>query len=136
NGTFTYIPNAGSTSTTDSFSYCANGSVTAAVCSSGLTATVPLTPATIEGASGIVMNGITYTANTSTYLSIKPPGVLSVDKDGAGYPLTVVKSPGPTLSGGGILSIDGNGGFNASVPGPGTYTFSYSAQNSQGTKSA
>jgi len=38
NGTFTYVPNSGSTATSDSFTYCANGSVTAGVCSSGLTA--------------------------------------------------------------------------------------------------
>ncbi len=32
--------------------------------------------------------------------------------------------------------MDPNGGFNATVAAPGTYTFTYKAQNSQGTVSA
>jgi len=39
-GTFTYTPGAGVA--TDSFSYCANGTVSGTTCSSGLTATVTL----------------------------------------------------------------------------------------------
>src|SRR5580704_14461553 len=78
NGTFTYVPNG--TTTSDSFTYCANGTVTGTTCSSGLTATVTLSPAAIENASGISVNNLTYTANTATYLAIKTPGVLSVDK--------------------------------------------------------
>ena len=34
------------------------------------------------------------------------------------------------------LAVDANGGFNATVPGPGTYTFSFKPQNSQGTVAA
>jgi hypothetical protein len=56
-GTFSYVPNAGTGS--DSFTYCANGSVTAAVCSSGLTATVTLGAAPLEAAGGITMGNMT-----------------------------------------------------------------------------
>ncbi len=54
NGTFTYVPNAAATS--DSFTYCANGTTSGTTCSSGLTATVTLGAATIEAASGIIVN--------------------------------------------------------------------------------
>lgn len=126
NGTFSYIPNPGWTGP-DTFVYQANGS--------GPTATVTLKAAPLEGGAGIVMNGITYTSNVATALIIKSPGVLSVDKDNAGYPLivasaTVVSVPGLTVS------VDQSGGFNASVAAPGTYSFTYQAQNSQGTLSA
>jgi hypothetical protein len=99
---------------------------------------VTLGAAQLEAASGIVMNPITYTSNVATSLSIKSPGILSVDKDLAGYPLTVASSVGnaPVASSGLTLSVDQNGGFNASVSAAGTYTFSYKAQNSQGTVSS
>src|SRR4029077_6503157 len=132
NGTFTYVPNAGTTA--DSFTYCANGSVTGTTCSSGLTATVTLGAATLEPGSGITVNNIAYTANTATFVSIKPPGVLSVDKDAAGYPLSV--NMASVAASGLTLTMDPNGGFDASVPAAGTYTFTYKAQNSQGTISA
>jgi hypothetical protein len=141
NGTFTFAATAAS----GSFQYCGNGTTSGAAC-----ATVTLGAAPIEGASGIVMNPVTYTSNVATHLSIAPPGVLSVDKDLAGYPLTVVTSGtnAPVPSAGLTLSVDPNGGFNASVTAastgmcpPGTpltsscYTFAYYAQNSQGTVS-
>src|SRR5712691_3583493 len=142
NGTFTYVP-TGTGTNPDSFTYCANGKIvaptppaTTATCSSGLTASVTMGAATLEGASGIRMGNITYTASVATSLSIKSPGVLSVDSDAAGYPLTVAMTSVSALSGGGTLAMDANGGFNASVTGPGTYTFNYRAQNSQGTLSA
>ncbi|MGA7178364.1 MAG: Ig-like domain-containing protein [Thiobacillaceae bacterium] len=129
NGTFTYVPTGSATS--DSFTYCANGTTT--ICT-----TVTLGAATIEPASGIAMNPVTYTSNVATALSIKSPGILSVDKDGAGYPLTVSATSVSPLSGpgSGTLSVDPSGGFNATVSAPGTYTFTYKAQNSQGTISA
>src|SRR5205807_858316 len=80
-----------------------------------------------------------------TFLKIQPPGILAVDKDGAGYPLTVAMSAGnaPVASGGLTLSVDPNGGFSASASctptAPATscpYTFTYYAQNSQGTVSS
>jgi hypothetical protein len=140
NGTFTYVPDASWTATTspttsDSFIYMANGN-------SAVTATVSLNACTtavgscLEASTGITVNDISYTSNVATSLSIKSPGILSVDKDAAGYPLSVAASS-VTLSGSGwTLSVDKSGAFNANVPAPGTYTFSYQAQNSQGTLSA
>jgi Bacterial Ig domain len=135
-GTFTYIANAGTTS--DSFTYCGNGATSGAAC-----ATVTLGAAPKEAGGGITMNPVTYMATTSTSLSIKSPGVLSVDKDGAGYPLTVSGATATTSltsaltgPGTGTVAVDLNGGLNATVSAPGTYTFTYSAQNSQGTTSA
>src|SRR6266853_1351638 len=150
-GTFTY------TGAPTTFTYCANGSVTGTTCSSGITATVTLGAATIEAASGIIVGNKSYTSNTANSLSIKPTGVLSTpwssvctptptapchDYDAAGYPLTVATSAGnaPVASAGLTLTVDANGGFNASVPtcttATGcTYTFTYHAQNSQGTVS-
>jgi hypothetical protein len=141
NGTFTYTPNVGTGAT--SFQYCANNGYVApttvggtATCSAAnLTATVTLGAATIEANTGIVMNNIAYVSNEAAHLKIAPPGPLSVDKDLAGYPLSVnMASITPTA--GLTLNVDSNGGFNASVPGAGTYTFTYTAQNSQGTISA
>jgi hypothetical protein len=126
NGTFTYVPNG--TATSDSFGYCANGTTT--ICT-----TVTLGAAKIEAGSGITMANIAYTSNVATFITIAPPGILSVDKDGAGYPLSV-SNPSGVAASGCTLVLDANGGFNATSPGPGTCTFTYSAQNSQGTVSA
>src|SRR6266853_242047 len=130
NGTFTYVPNAGTAS--DSFTYCANGSVsgTPATCSSGLTAIASLGAATNVG--GIICSAYSTTASMATYLAIKTPGVLAGCRDSAGLPLTVATSPAPTLSGGTIL-VDANGGFTASVASAGVYTFNFTAKNSLGT---
>ena len=129
NGTFTYVPSG--IATADSFVYEANGNP-------AITATVTLGPASIEAAGGITVNNIAFTSNVATYIKIPPSGVLSVDKDTAGYPLSVATSTVSALSGPstGTVSMDPNGGFNASVAAPGTYTFTYKAQNSQGTVSA
>jgi hypothetical protein len=132
NGTFSYVPNSGTTS--DSFSYCANGSVTGTTCSSGVTASVTLGAATIEGSGGITCSSLTYTATTATYLAIKTPGVLAACKDAAGYPLTVATS---TVTGTGVTVLaDANGGFTATTSGAGTPSFAFQAQNSQGTLGA
>ena len=132
NGTFTYLPNVGWTGG-DSFVYQANDN--------GPTATVTLNACTntngcLEAAGGINMGNITSTSNVATSLSIKPSGILSVDKDTAGYPLTVNTASVTPSGSGWTLSVDANGGFNATVPGAGTYTFTYKAQNSQGTVGA
>jgi len=131
NGTFKYVPTG--TATSDSFGYCANGTTLGAI--GAICTTVTLGPASLEAASGIVMNNITYTSKLATYLKIPPPGVLSVDKDNAGYPLKVAISSVTPFAG---LTMDpnGDGGFIASVTTPGTYTFTYQAQNSQGTLSS
>jgi len=145
NGTFTY------TGGPVTFTYCANGTVTGTTCSSGITATVTLGTATIEPPSGITVGAKTFKSKVAGYLNIKPGGVLSAlwdlctpsttnschDNDAAGYPLTVnLASVTPVA--GLTLTMDpnGDGGFNASVTSPGTYSFTYKAQNSQGTVSA
>jgi hypothetical protein len=123
NGTFVYVPNTGTTA--DSFVYQANGN--------GPTALVTLAPAPIEGSAGITVGSITYNSNVATHLTIPSPGVLSVAKDSAGYPLTISSViPGPGLN----LSVSPSGGFTASVSTPGTYTFTFRVQNSQGTISS
>ena len=125
NGTFTYVPSSTGTNP-DSFVYMANGNP-------AIFATVTLGAATIEAGSGISVNDKSYTSNVATFLSIKSPGILLGDKDAAGYPLTVANV---TPTSGLTLSVDPTGGFNATVSGPGTYTFTYQAKNSQGTLSA
>lgn len=127
NGTFSYTaPNT--TTSSDSFGYCANGSTT--VCT-----TVTLGPATLEDAKGIQMNPITYQSNVGSYIKIASPGVLSVDKDMAGYPLQVV-SPLASVDANLTVTMDPNGGFKAAASSPGTYHFTYYAKNSQGTQSS
>ena len=132
-GTFTYV--AG-TATSGSFTYCANGSVTAGVCSSGITASVTLGAAPIEAASGITCTAQAFASNVATTLSIKPPGVLASCKDALGYPLTV-----GTWTGGAGVTVTGdpNGGFTATVPTHTTATsvnFTFQPKNSQGTLGA
>jgi hypothetical protein len=134
NGTFTYVPNSGTTA--DSFAYCANGTTT--IC-----ATVTLGVAPMEAATGIAVNPDAYSSNLGKTLIIKSPGILFNDSDAAGYPLTVNGATASTpltvaLSGpaaGGSVSVGPDGGFTATAPGPGTYTFTYKAKNSQGTTS-
>jgi hypothetical protein len=131
-GTFTYVPNAGTLS--DSFMYCGNGTTSGAAC-----ATVNLNQCTVaagclEAANGITVNNIAFNSNVATYLKIPSPGVLSVDSDSKGHPLSV--NVGSVVQGAGLtLAIDSHGGFSASVPAAGTYYFGYSVKNSQGTAS-
>ena len=133
NGTFTYTPNTGSTATSDTFTYCANGTVTGSTCSSGITATVTLSPSNIAD-SGVTCTASTFNANTATYLAIKTPGVLAGCTDGAGLPITVATSK---VTATGMMVIpDANGGFTAIAPGAGTYQFTFQAQNSQNMMSA
>jgi hypothetical protein len=133
-GTFIYVANSGTTS--DSFTYCANGTVTGTTCSSGLTATVTLGTAPIEAASGITctvpVTAPTYQA-TATSIRINPPGILSFCKDAAGYPLTVGSFSGSGFS---SLSVDPNGGFVATVALAGTNSLTFTPKNSQGTSAA
>ncbi|MDR3747571.1 MAG: choice-of-anchor D domain-containing protein [Acidobacteriota bacterium] len=148
NGTFTYTPTPGWSA--DTFVYCANGSPAVPPSpgtSPSLCATVALNPSTLTGAP--VAHAITYTSTMATFIKIPSPGVLSVDSDPSELPLTVVLSgaSAPKLTGGTLL-MDPQGGFTASVTGAGTtacptgaptgsncFSFSYRAQNSQGTAS-
>src|SRR6267143_1634809 len=145
NGTFAFVPNVGTTSS--SFQYCANNGLvaattaTAATCPANLTATVTLGAAIIEAASGIVMGNSAYRSNEAAHLTIAPPRPLADDNDNAGYPLSVALTT-VAPAGGLTVSMNPNGGFNASLS-PActdaagcTATFTYKAQNSQGTPSA
>jgi hypothetical protein len=128
-GTFTYVPNAGTTS--DSFVYQANGN-------SALTATVTLAAAAIEPSSGITLNNDSFTSNVATTIDIKGPGVLANDIDAAGYPLSVdptsISTSDPIT-----VVVNADGSFVATT-GPSTaartFSFTYRAKNSQGTASA
>jgi hypothetical protein len=130
NGTFTYTPSS-STVTADTFTYCGNGATTGAAC-----ALVSLGAATVEaaGQQSCAM-APTYTASTATYLAVKTPGLLTGCTDQAGYPLTLATSGTAPIAGSGGLVVyaDVNGGFTATAPGAGTYTFQYQTKNSQGT---
>ena len=144
NGTFTYTPNAGSTATSDSFTYCANngftpaaGATAASCSSSALTATVTLGASALTGNPTAIAQS--YTAKSATYLKIASPGLLAPNTDPNNLPLTVVTSPAPTIAGGTLL-VDAQGGFTVSLsPAPTTATvatFSYTVKNSQGRSSA
>ena len=133
-GTFTYVPTG--TATSDSFTYCANGSVTGTACS-GLTATVTLGGAPAEATGSLtcsVPTGTNYTSTVTSALSIKPPGVLAFCKDAAGYPITLT---GVTPAAGLNLTFDPNGGFNATTVGSTTaavpFTFTFNVQSARGT---
>ncbi|ALL70996.1 signal peptide protein (plasmid) [Paraburkholderia caribensis MBA4] len=132
NGTFTYVPNAGTTS--DSFTYQANGNaaltatVTLAACSAGANC--------LSGAP--VASDDAFSSNIASQLHIGAPGVLGNDRDPAGLPLTasIVGS-----ASGGTVTLNADGSFNA-VPGvapvgnaTSTVTFKYKAANSQNTAS-
>ncbi len=129
NGTFTYVASSGWTGS-DSFTYCGNGATTGAAC-----ATVTLNPGAIEAASGITLPSSAFSATVSSYINVPPPGILAGAVDAAGHPLSVVASSvSATTLGGGTLSVQPNGSFSVSgVTVPGTYTFTFNAQNSQGT---
>ena len=126
NGTFTYIPYGGY-ATSDTFTYCANGTVTAGVCSSGITATVTLGASALAGNPTAITQS--FTARTSTYLKIPPPGLLLGNTDPNNLPLTVVRLHVELAE----VIIDQNGGFSAAVTsGTASTTFNYTVQNSQG----
>ena len=88
NGTFTYVPTG--TATSDSFTYCANGTVSGTTCSSGVTATVTLAASNIVDTAGVTCTAPTFRGTMAGYLAIKTPGVLAGCKDGANLPLTLV----------------------------------------------
>ncbi|KAA6464599.1 choice-of-anchor D domain-containing protein [Acidobacteria bacterium AB60] len=129
NGTFTYTPTG--TASTDTFTYCANGTVAAGQCSSGVTATVTLGASTLA-ADTITCASSTWNSTMATYLAAKTPGVLAACSDKNGLPLTVdvntIKLPqGSTLK----ILPDVNGGFTAVAPSAGSYSFTFQAMNSQ-----
>ncbi|WP_244617332.1 choice-of-anchor Q domain-containing protein [Sulfurimicrobium lacus] len=129
-GTFTYTPGTGVTS--DSFSYCANGTVSGTTCSSGTTATVTLaacTGACLGAAPTAVADN--YTSNIASRLQISPPGVLANDTDPSGYPLKAVLAGAGDCS---SVQLSPDGSFTATAAGA-SCTFTYTAVNSQNTAS-
>jgi hypothetical protein len=137
-GTFTYAPGAGVTS--DSFSYCANGTVTGATCSSGITATVTLAScADTAGCLGAApaASGDSYSSNIASRLQVATPGVLVNDTDPSGLPL---KAPRRPMSRAERYAQSGRM-FIATLTilptgaGTATVTFDYQALNSQNTPS-
>jgi hypothetical protein len=130
-GTFTYLPTTNTTAAPDSFTYCANGSVTGTTCSTPLIATVHLNKATLESASGITCTvpTPTYTSNVAATLSIAPAGVLGFCKDAAGYPLKVASATGSGFT----LAWNPDGSFTATGATAGSHTLTFTPQNSQGT---
>jgi hypothetical protein len=128
-GTFVYTPTG--TFAQDSFAYCANG----ATSSPNLCTTVSLVAATIESANHVHLLNDSYSSNVATKLSINRPGVLLNDYDDAGYPLKVDVTS-IVATGGLQVTANADGSFTANAPGPGNYSFTYNATNSQGTESA
>ena len=128
-GTFTY------TGSPTMFTYCGNGIVpTTTTPHPAACATVTLGAAPIEAGTSITVNNDAYTSKLAAHLSINAPGVLLNDSDGAGYPLKVITASIKAQAGL-TVAVDATGGFNATAAAPGTYTFAYSAANSQGTPS-
>jgi hypothetical protein len=138
-GTFSYVPKAGWTA--DSFAYCGNGATSNGTSATGPCTTVSLGAATIEDGSNISCIAPSYTAKTAKYVSIARPGLLAGCTDKAGYPLSVntggaaSQSVTPT-SGSGTITLYPDGSFTASATAAGTVMFSFTPQNSQGTKAA
>jgi hypothetical protein len=138
-GTFTYVPNTGTTS--DSFVYQANGN--------------PLLQAvvTLGACTGPCLGGAptamddAFTSRIASRIQVSGPGVLANDKDPQGHPLTVdplsvVADPGLNVA------VNPDGSFIATVSGAGSitcptgtpalancFTFQYQAVNSQGALS-
>ncbi len=96
--------------------------------------------ATIEPASGITVQNQTYSTTVAGYISINTPGVLLGAKDGAGYALTVPASSITGVSTGMTVTMASDGGFIAQLTSPNiaatSGTFTYQAQNAQGTLSS
>jgi hypothetical protein len=134
NGTFTYVPTG---TGTDTFTYCANGSVTGATCSSGITTTVTLNVSATVG-HGPTANPDNYTSTVQTIIRAAAPGVLGNDVDPNGYPMTaaLVTKAQAFLT----VHLNPDGSFTATKPLASACpvagcTFTYQAKNSQGSLS-
>jgi hypothetical protein len=127
-GTFSYVPNSGTTS--DSFMYEANGNP-------ALLATVTLGACTgtcLGGAPVAVADS--YTSTVASRIQISVPGVLANDTDPQGHPLKAVFNSASGLT----VSLAPDGSFIATPTAPVTATtnlsFQYHVVNSQNTASA
>ncbi len=124
-GTFSYVPNAGTTS--DSFTYQANGSA-------GPTATVTLTPCTGTCLGDApTANADSYSSNIASRLQVSPPGVLGNDRDPSGLPLKAMLASAGTCA---SVQLNTDGSFIATSASGVPCAFSYNAVNSQNTSSA
>jgi len=133
NGTFSYVPTG---SATDTFTYCANGTVIGTTCSSGISTTVTLNMSATANASpgnAPVANNDSYTSATASLMRIAAPGVLRNDTDPHGYPLTAVIG----ALAGVTVNLGADGSFTAvpatagGCPPPAGCSFTYQAKNSQ-----
>jgi hypothetical protein len=127
-GTFVYYPDA-SGATTDTFTYCGNGTLAGAAC-----AVVMLVPSSVAGA-GVkctVPTGFAFTSTTATSLAVKTPGVLGLCKDSANLPLSVRTTTAVVTAGLTSVIADTNGGFTAVAPAAGTYNPIFRVQNTNG----
>jgi hypothetical protein len=133
NGTFSYVPNAGTTN--DSFTYYVNGDPTK-------TATVTLAACAgscVGGAPTAVAD--TYISPIASTFAVHNPGVLGNDTDPAGHPLTAVLDAACDTGTGTLLTpaqlaLNSDGSFSVSgITMAGTYRFCYHALNSQSTAS-
>jgi Bacterial cadherin-like domain len=132
-GTFTYVPNAGTTS--DSFVWEANGNP-------AIKATVTLSACTAAnrclGAPPTAFPQ-SYTSNVATQFRLASPGVLANATDPSGLSMTAVMSGSPK---GGTVTLNPDGSFlatPATAPtgtSTATVTFQYKAVNEQHTASA
>ena len=134
NGTFTYVPNAGTT--TDSFTYYVNGD------NANFT-TVTLAPCSQSPCLGgaPVAKSDAFASKVATTLNIHRPGVLDNDSDPSGHPLKAQFDATCTVGAGSLLnasqiSLGTDGSFTVSgITAPGTYKFCYHAVNSQNATS-
>jgi hypothetical protein len=125
NGTFTYTPNAGTS--TDSFMYCANGATTG---TAPLCTTVTLGASLLAGSPTAIPQS--YTAKTASFIKIPSPGLLVGNTDPNNLVLSLVVTAPPAG-----VTWDAAGGFTVLNPTPSTtanttFTFNYTVQNSQG----
>jgi FtsP/CotA-like multicopper oxidase with cupredoxin domain len=124
-GTFTYTPASGYIGT-QTFTY-----NVAAATTGGATVTLNIATGGLGGPP--TANADTYVSTISTKFTSTRPGLLSNDTDPRGYPLTAA-----WVSNGdcGTVTVNADGSFTALRAGTGkSCTFTYSAVNSQGTKS-
>ncbi|MBV8804747.1 MAG: hypothetical protein JO042_06860, partial [Sinobacteraceae bacterium] len=126
NGTFTFTP--ASSSTSGSFGYCANGTTT--ICTT-VTLGACGTDSSCKTSSSVAVVNFSDTARTASYYTLKPPGILAGATDSNGYALTVA-NPASITATGMTLVVDANGAVTATAAAPGTYSFTFQAQNSQG----
>ncbi len=130
-GTFIYTPNnnfAGA----DSFTYTASNAAN--------TATVTLNVASSGIGNSPVANADNFTGSVASLFSTSRPGVLANDNDPSGYPLTATAGTPAAMNGNpacASVALNADGSFTATPPAAApACTFTYQAQNSQGTLSS